>query len=79
MAVAASLVCLSAALIATLAIGWRSRLRRRRGLLSRWGLPRAPRQSFASWGEVRSRLDRRVARAGTTIVDPKERDAGGER
>ena len=74
MATTAFLVCASAALIVTLALGWRTRARRRRGLLPRWGLPRAPRRNFASWGEVRSRLDGRVARRVTTIVDPKGRD-----
>jgi hypothetical protein len=70
-ATAASLVSLIAALIVMLATGWGSRARRRRGVLSRWGLPRAPRQSFAFWGEVRSRLDGRVARNVTIIVEPE--------
>ena len=78
MATAASLVGVFAALVVTLTIGWRSRARRRRGLLPRWGLPRAPRRNFASWGEVRSRLDGRVARKVMMIVDPKGRDAGRE-
>ena len=79
MATAAALVCVIAGLMATLATGWRSRARRRRGLLSRWGLPRAPRRNFASWGEVRSRLDGRVARTVTIILDPKGRDGRRER
>jgi hypothetical protein len=78
-ATAAFLVGVFAALMMTLAIGWRSRARRRRALLPRWGLPRAPRRNFASWGEVRSRLDGRVARTVTIIVDPKGRDARRER
>ena len=78
-ATTAFLVCVSAALAVTLALGWRTRARRRRGLLPRWGLPRAPRRNFASWGEVRSRLDGRVARKVTMIVDPKGRDARRER
>jgi hypothetical protein len=78
-ATAALLVCVIAGLMVTLAIGWQSRARRRRGLLSRWGLPRAPRRSFASWGEVRSRLDGRVAGRVTNIVDPKGRDSRRER
>jgi hypothetical protein len=68
-AIASSLVCVVVVLMATLAIGWRRRARRRRGLLPRWGLPRAPRRSFSSWGEVRSRLDGRGMRKGTTIID----------
>jgi len=77
-ATAASLVGVVATLFVTLAIGWRTRARRRRGLLPRWGLPRAPRRSFASWGEVKSRLDGRVARTATIIVDPKSRDGRRE-
>jgi hypothetical protein len=73
MAVAVSLVCACAVLIVALAIGWRTRARRRRGLLARWGLPREPRRNFASWGEVRSRLDGRVARKVTNIIDPNDR------
>ena len=76
MATAALLVCVIAALIVMLAIGWRARARGRRGLLPRWGLPRAPRPNFASWGEVRSRLDGRVARTVTMIVDTTDQ---GER
>jgi hypothetical protein len=79
MATAASLVGVIAVLMVTLAIGWRSRARRLRGLLPRWGLPRAPRRSFASWGEVRSRLDGRVARTTTIIVDPNGCHAPRER
>ena len=79
MATAAFLVCVIAAFMVTLAIGWRSRARGRRGLLPRWGLPRAPRRNFASWGEVRSRLDGRVARKVTVIVDPTGRDRRSER
>ncbi len=75
----ALLVCVIAALMVTFAIGWRSRARRRRGLLPRWGLPRAPRRNFASWGEVRSRLDGRVARKVTMIVDPTACDGLSER
>jgi hypothetical protein len=75
----ATLMGVIAVLIVTLAIGWRSRARRRRGLLPRWGLPRAPRRNFASWGEVRSRLDGRVARKVTMIVDPTARDGRSER
>jgi hypothetical protein len=78
-ATGASLMCVFALLMGTLAIGWRSRARRRRGLLPRWGLPRAARRSFASWGEVRSRLDGRVVRTGTMIVDPNGRDVPRER
>lgn len=78
-ATAASLVCASAMLIVALAIGWRTRARRLRGLLPRWGLPRAPRRNFASWGEVRSRLDGRAARKVTIIVDPTGRDGRSER
>jgi hypothetical protein len=76
---AAYLVCGFAVLIVVLVLGWRMRTRRRRGLLARWGLPRAPRRNFASWGEVRSRLDGRVARKVTTIVDPTDRDRRSER
>jgi hypothetical protein len=76
---AAYLVCGFAVLIVVLVLGWRMRTRRRRGLLARWGLPRAPRRNFASWGEVRSRLDGRVARKVTTIVDPTDRDRRRER
>lgn len=78
-ATAVSLVGVIAVLVVTLAIGARSRARRRRGLLPPWGLPRAPRRGFASWGEVRSRLDGRVARTATIIVDPNGRDALRER
>jgi hypothetical protein len=76
---AAYLVCGFAVLIIALVLGWRTRARRRRGLLPRWGLPREPRRSFASWGEVRSRLDGRVARKVTMIVDPAGRDSGRKR
>jgi hypothetical protein len=76
---AAFLVCGCAVLTVALVLGWRARARRRNGLLPRWGLPRAPRQNFASWGEVRSRLDGRVARKVTRIVAPKSRDDRGER
>jgi hypothetical protein len=48
-------------------------------LLSRWGLPRAPRRSFASWSEVKSRLDGRVARKVTLIVEPEVPHARHER
>ena len=78
-ATAALLVCVIAALMVTLAIGWLSRARRGRGLLSRWGLPRAPRRNFASSGEVRSRLDGRVARTLTIIVGPKGKHGRGDR
>jgi len=76
---AVALVCIIAVIVLTVAIAWRMRVRRRRGLLPRWGMPRAPRRSFASWGEVRSRLDGRVARKVTIIVDPKALDRRGER
>jgi hypothetical protein len=76
---AAYLVGGFAALIVVLVLGWRTRARRRRGLLARWGLPREPRGNFASWGEVRSRLDGRVARKVTMIVDPTGRDGRSER
>ena len=76
---AAYLVCGFAVLIVVLVRGWRMRTRRRRGLLARWGLPREPRRNFASWGEVRSRLDGRVARKVTMIVDPTGRDGRSER
>ena len=76
---AAYLGCGFAVLIVVLVLGWRTRTRRHRGLLARWGLPRAPRRNFASWGEVRSRLDGRVARKVTTIVDPTDRDRRRER
>ena len=76
---AAYLVCGFAVLIVVLVLGWRMRTRRRRGLLARWGLPREPRRNFASWGEVRSRLDGRVARKVTMIVDPTARDGRSER
>ncbi len=79
MAIAAYLVCGLAVLIGPFVLGWRTRARRRRGLLFRWGLPRAPRRNFASWGEVRSRLDGRVARKVTMIVDPTGRDDRSER
>jgi len=79
MAVAVSLVCACGVLIVALAIGWRTRARRRRGLLTRWGLPREPRRNFASWGEVRSRLGGRVAREVTMIVDPASRHGRSER
>jgi hypothetical protein len=78
-ATAAALGCVFVVLMVTLALGWRTRARRRRGLLPRWGLPRAPRRNFASWGEVRSRLHGRVARKVTIIVDPNGRDAPRER
>lgn len=68
-----------AMLIVALVLGWRTRARRRRGLLARWGLPRAPRRNFASWGEVRSRLNGRVARTVKIIVDPKDPHGPGER
>jgi hypothetical protein len=68
-----------AVLMTTLAITWRTRTRRRRGLLPRWSLPRAPRRNFASRGEVRSRLDGRAARTVTIIVDPKARVTGRAR
>jgi hypothetical protein len=74
----ASLLGVSAMLIVVLVLGWRTQARRRRGLLPRWGLPREPRRNFASWGEVRSRLDGRVARKVTMIVDPKDRDGRSE-
>lgn len=73
LAAPAALVLLSLGLMVTLALGWRTRVRGRRGLLPRWGLPRAPRRSFASWGEVRSRLDGRAARTVTNIIDPNDR------
>ena len=76
---AAYLVCGFAVLIIVLVFGWRTRARMRRGLLARWGPPRAPRRNFASWGEVRSRLDGRVARKVTMIVDPTGRDGLSER
>ena len=76
---AAYLVCGFAVLIVAVVLGWRTRARRRRGLLPRWGLPREPRRNFASWGEVRSRLDGRVARKVTMIVDPTDRDRRSER
>ena len=79
MVTAANLVCGFAVLMVVLVLGWRTRARRRRGLLARWGLPRAPRPSFASWGEVRSRLDGRVARKVTMIVDPTGRNGRSER
>ena len=79
MVTAANLVCGFAVLMVVLVLGWRTRARRRRGLLPRWGLPRAPRQNFASWGEVRSRLDGRVTRKVTMIVDPTDRDRRSER
>ena len=75
----AALACALAAISVALAVGWQTRARRRRGLLPRWGLPRAPRRNFASWGEVRSRLDGRVARTLTIILDPKGRDGRRER
>jgi hypothetical protein len=75
---AAYLVCGFAVPIVALVLGWRTRARRRRGLLLRWGLPRAPRRNFASWSEVRSRLDGRVARTATVIVDPKGKHARGD-
>jgi len=78
-ATAASLAGVIAVFALTLAIGWRTRARRRRGLLPRWALPRAPRRSFASWGEVRSRLDGRMTRTATIIVDLNGRDALRER
>jgi len=78
-AIAVYLVCGLAVVIGSLAFGWRTRARRRRGLLPRWGLPREPRRNFASWGEVRSRLDGRVARKVTMIVDPKGRHGRSER
>jgi hypothetical protein len=78
-AIAAYLVCGLAVLIGTLVLGWRTRARRRRGLLARWGLPREPRRNFASWGEVRSRLDGRVARKVTMIVGPTGGDGRSER
>jgi hypothetical protein len=71
-AIAAYLVCGLAVLIGTLVLGWRTRARRRRGLLPRWGPPRAPRRNFASRGEVRSRLDGRVARTTTIIADAND-------
>jgi hypothetical protein len=78
-AMAVSLVCACVMLIVALAIGWRTRARRRQGLLPRWGLPREPRRNFASWGEVRSRLDGRVARKVTMIIDHTGRDDRSER
>ena len=57
----------------TLAIKWRTRERRRRGLVPRWGLPRPPRRNFASFAEVRSRLGSHVARTVTKIADPTDR------
>jgi len=78
-ALTAYIVCGLAVLIGTLVLGWRTRARRRRGLLPRWALPRAPRRNFASWGEVRSRLDGRVGRKATMIVDPTGRDGRSER
>jgi hypothetical protein len=78
-ATVACLVCVPAVLMVTLALGWRARARTRRGLLPRWGVPRAPRRNFASWGEVRSRLDGRVARTVTNIMDPKGRDVRRQR
>ena len=75
---AAFLVSGFAVLIVALLHEWRTRARRHRGLLPRWGLPREPRRNFASWGEVRSRLDGRVARKVTMIVDPKDRDGRSE-
>jgi hypothetical protein len=71
----AAMVFVSLGLMVTLALGWRTRARRRRGLLPRWALPRAPRRNFASWGEVRSRLDGRMTRTATIIVDLNGRDA----
>ena len=76
---AAFLVSGFAVLIVALLLEWRTRARRHRGLLPRWGLPRAPRRNFASWGEVRSRLDGRVARTVTMIVHPTGRDGRSER
>lgn len=78
-ATALSLVGVIAVLTMTVAIGSRSRSRRHRGLMLRWGLPRAPRRSFASWGEVRSRLGARVARTTPIIVEPTGPDAVGKR
>ena len=78
-AIAVSLVGVIAVLVVSLVVGRRSRARRRRGLLPRWGLPRAQRRNFASFGEVRSRLDGRVARKVTIIVDPNDLNAPRER
>ena len=75
----AALACALAALSVALAIGSQTRARRRRGLLPRWGLPRAPRRNFASWGEVRSRLDGRSARTAAIMFDPIGDDAPRER
>ena len=76
---AAYLMCGFAVLIVALVLAWRTRALRLRGLLPRWGLPRAPRQSFASWGEVRSRLDGRATRKVTIIVEREVPHARHER
>lgn len=77
MVTAASLLGVTALLIATLVIALRSQARTRRGLLTRWGIPRAPRRGFASWGEVRSRLDGRIAGKVRVIVAPKATHTAG--
>jgi hypothetical protein len=51
-----------------LIFGLRTRSRRARGLLPRWTPPRPPRRNFASWREVRSRLNG-AARPPTIVVD----------
>lgn len=52
----------------------RARSRHVRGVMLRWGLPRAPRRGFASSREVRSRLGSRAAQRAVAIPAAPGRD-----
>jgi hypothetical protein len=52
----------------------RARSRHVRGVMLRWGLPRAPRRGFASSREVSSRLGKRAAQRGVAIPAARDRD-----